>query len=125
MDTKLHVNFEYILLFLLHSPPKALPSSASVMIQQCGLACYLLVLLLHPLAQGLGEALHNGAHHAEVGHVVDVRVLGRRGDGLQLILICILDAFTQETWQVKTHLTPVLYGTESQCSATATCLDQT
>lgn len=37
----------------------------------------LLVELLHSVADGLGEAFHDVAHHAEVCHIVDVSFLRR------------------------------------------------
>jgi len=50
----------------------------------------LLVELLHALAHRLREAVHDVAHHVEVGHVVHVGFLRRRRDGLQLALIGVL-----------------------------------
>lgn len=50
----------------------------------------LLVEGLHSVADGLGETVHDVAHHVEVGHVVDVGFLRRRGDGLQLALVSVL-----------------------------------
>lgn len=48
------------------------------------------VEVLDSVAHGLGEALHDVAHHAEVRHVVHVSFQWRRGDGLQLVLISVL-----------------------------------
>ena len=50
----------------------------------------LLVLVLHLLTHDLGEPFHDGAHDAEVGHVVHVALVRLRGDGLQLVLVCVL-----------------------------------
>lgn len=53
-----------------------------------------LVLLLHLLAHRPGQSLHDGAHDAEVGHVVDVALIRLRGDGVQLVLVCVLHTWT-------------------------------
>lgn len=49
-----------------------------------------LVLLLHLLAHSPGQTLNDGAHNAEVGHIVDVALVRLRGDGVQLVLVGIL-----------------------------------
>lgn len=56
----------------------------------------LLIELLHSVADGLSEALHDVAHHAEVRHIVDVSFLRRRGDGLQLVLISVFHTWREE-----------------------------
>lgn len=53
---------------------------------------------LHSLADGLGETVHNVAHHAEVRHIVDVSLLRGGGDGPQLALVSVL-----HTWDTHTH----------------------
>lgn len=55
-----------------------------------------LVKLFDPVADGPGQTLHDGAHDAEVSHVVDVRLLWRRANGLQLFLIGVLHTFAEK-----------------------------
>lgn len=53
---------------------------------------HFLVEHLHPLTDGPGEDIHDVSHHIKVLDVVDVPVFRGRGDGLQLVLIRVLDA---------------------------------